>query len=298
MQGVECASQKLASTLNAIESEYDRRLSELLGWRLHEISAARALVDRANFSVGTNQFHIDHGRNACTAAATAAALYVLSFIAHEEDVRSMDVMPNLPWDTIVTSGTRLWLEYAESPAGKRNPSGHVEFDQLLACGGQYCGTVQRAFEIIVEIAGHTDDVVVAAMDKGALPLTLRDCVMQIPVRGACIITATSIDVHGDGHGIGAESAADARSPDNNTEGVGSTVVVMRLADDSDGGFWIYDSHGNVDTEHAALLCHCKTPEATAVVLSEQLPVGLYCAVVFKRKRLNEVVEVRSAYGLI
>lgn len=283
--------QKLEQTFQGIEDEYDRRFAELIEWRLRERLAMTASAQWTSYAVGTNQFHVDYGQNACTAAATAAALYVLNYIAEQDGVASQDVMPNLPWDTIVETGTRLWLEYATSSAGLANPSGHVEFDQLLACGGTFCSTVKRAFEVIVEIAGHTDEAVVAAMDEEALPKTLRWMVKDIPPRSAAIVTATSVDVHRDGHGIGAESAAMARAPlppDNNNSsergGVGVTLVVMRLADTD---YWVYDSHGSVDTESRALLCHCRTAGAAAAVLTQQLPTGLYCTTVVKRRRARQ-----------
>lgn len=273
--------------VQAIEDEYDRRLGELVEWRMAKLASARG-GERETFAVGTNQFHIEYGMSACTAAATAAALYVLMYIAPEEGVVSRDVVPNLPWDTIVETGARLWLEYAGSDAGGANPSGHVDFDQLLGCGGKFCATVKRALETVLEIAGHTDDAVVAAMDPDALPKTLAETVAGLPQRSAGIITATSIDVHGDGHGIGATAAADARAPpDNNNEdgdtGVGVTLAVMRLHGES-AEYWIYDSHGGVDTETAALLCRCTTAETAAEVLRELLPTGLFCATIVKRRR--------------
>lgn len=255
--------------IGLIEAEYDRRLNE---WR----------ATRMRFTVGTNQFNVDYGRNACTAAAAAAVLYVLSYIAPKPGLSARDVMPNLPWETIVETGARLWCEYAMSPEGERNPSGHVEFDQLLACGGEFCTTVKRALEVINEIAGHTDDGVVRAMDAGALPKTLCETIETIPALAAAVITATSVDIHGDGHGVGAAAAATARGPSEEVVGVGVTLAVLHVSDE----YWVYDSHGAVDTDAGALLCCCETAETAADLLREQLPTGLYCATIVKRRRLS------------
>jgi hypothetical protein len=268
-------SPGMQDRVRKIEDEFDRRFAALLEWRTDQIArASHGMCVR--FPVGTNQFYIKGGMSACTATATAAALFFLTYIASKEGVVACEIIPNLPWDDIVTTGVRLWLEYAQSATGRKNSSGHVAFNQLLGCGGKFCSTTNRALKVIAEIAGHTDDGVVQAMDPEALPKTLTDTINAIPPRAAAIITATFGNIHAD-----ADVSVDSISIDGGGVGLGVTLAVLRLYGEP-AEYWIYDSHGSADTGKAALLCHCTTAEAAVNVLGEQLPAGLFSATVVTR----------------
>lgn len=252
---------ELERALVLVDADYERGLAELRDVRDRAREAARARfgsTPEERFAVGTNQFHVAHGRTACTAAAAAAALYVLNFVADEADPAG--AMLRVPWDVVVESGARLWLEYADSATGRAaSPGGHVAFEQLMACGGMYCSTVRRVVRTVAEVAGHTNDAVTAVLDTGAGAVTLTAAVVQMPPDSAMIITATA--------GAGAADAA------------GATVAVVRFGR---GDCWVFDSHGARDTRDAALLCHCASAGAAALVLAEQLPDGLFSAAIVQR----------------
>ena len=254
--------------LGRIDAEYGRRLTELLEWRLQETERAKARYAHADFSVGSNQFQVANGRNACTAAAVSAALYVLNYIASQDVLEDeTETMVHLPWEDIVQTGAWLWSEYAASDAAQeRGPDAHVECGELLSCGGVKCSTVHKALHVVEEMAGHTDSAVVAAMDPDSIALSLSGCVDKIRKRTAAVITATSANAFA--------------SDDNMREATNaSTIVVMRLASDN---YWIYDSHGGTTTQQAALLCLRGNVEAASAVVREQLPSGLYSATLYKR----------------
>ena len=264
--------------LGRINDEYDRRLAALLEWRLVQTERIKAKSARTNFAVGSNQFQVRNGRNACTAAAVGAALYVLNYIAVEEElVDETETMVHLPWEDIVQTGARLWREYASSDSARsRGADAHVECGELLSCGGPRCTTSRANLRVVEEMAGHTNSAVVAAMDPDSIALSLSGCVGRIPMRSAAVITAASANAF-DGGG------------DNNRKEVtvASTIAVMRLASDN---YWIYDSHGGPTTQQAALLCLCGTVEAAAAVVREQLPSGLYSATLYKRQGTSSAIE--------
>ena len=227
--------------------------------------------------MGSNQFQVRNGRNACTAAAVGAALYVLNYIAVEEElVDETETMVHLPWEDIVQTGARLWREYASSDSARsRGADAHVECGELLSCGGPRCTTSRANLRVVEEMAGHTNSAVVAAMDPDSIALSLSGCVGRIPMRSAAVITAASANAFDGG--------------DNNRKEVtvASTIAVMRLASDN---YWIYDSHGGPTTQQAALLCLCGTVEAAAAVVREQLPSGLYSATLYKRQGTSSAIE--------
>ncbi len=255
--------------LGRIDEEYEHRLADLVAWRLQQTERVKARFVRTDFSVGSNQFQVTNGRNACTAAAISAALYVLNYIASQDVlVDETDTMVNLPWEDIVQTGAWLWSEYAASDVALgRGPDAHVECGELLSCGGTRCTTVSGALQVLEEMAGHTDSAVVAAMDEDSIALSLSGCVEKIQKRTAAVITATSANAFASDDNM--QEAANA-----------STIVVMRLASDN---YWIYDSHGGSTTRQAALLCLCGNVEAASAVVREQLPSGLYSATLYKRK---------------
>jgi hypothetical protein len=283
--GEECLGP-LADELRRIDVEFQRRSEELLQWRLDARARAEHAFPYTVYPVGTNQFHVQHGRNACTAAALAAALYVLNYTAPNvrEDDTSVEAqtveMCKLPWLTIVKTGARLWTEHMQNASAEY----HVEVGELLASGGEQCSIVNAAMETVEESAGHTDPAAVAAMDPDSIARRLSHCVQSMPKRTALVVTATSMDVHGDSHGTAApvdNNNAYAQLVEDDDEDVAATVVVIHLAGDV---WWVYDSHGSVNTGNAALLCSCLTTEAVETVLREQLPNGLYSATLFRRKR--------------
>ena len=263
--------------LRRINEEYDRRLAALLEWRLVQTERLKAKAARTDFSVGSNQFQVRNGRNACTAAAVGAALYVLNYIASQDRLADeTETMVHLPWEDIVQTGARLWSEYAASDSARaRGADAHVECGELLSCGGAKCTTVRANLRVVEEMAGHTDSAVVAAMDPESIALSLSGCVGKIPQRSAAVITATSANVFDGGDNNRKEAA------------VASTIVVMRLTSDN---YWIYDSHGGPTTLQAALLCCCGTVEAAAAVIREQLPSGLYSATLYKRQGTSSSIE--------
>ncbi len=242
--------------------------------RLDAEAAVAASIAYTEYPVGENQFHVQFGRSACTAAALAASLYTLHYVASMEIDDETQTMPNLPWSTIVNTGARLWREYVRAA---RRP-GFVECGELLGCGGKFCTTVKGALEVVEEVAGHTDNAVVAVMDPDSLVSTLVQFVEKIPSRSAGVITAMCGNAH---------EAATANVGDNNNrvavgEEVAATVAVFRIS--LGDSYWIYDSHGGPDTGGAALLCDCPTAESAAAALASQLPDGLFSATIYRRRR--------------
>ena len=252
--------------LKQIEEEYDRRMMDLVAWRLKETERVRACSARTDFAVGSNQFQVQHGGRACTAVSVAAALYVLNYIAPQDKlVDEVETMLHLPWEDIVRTGAQLWSEYMSTKGPGEDV--FVECGELLACGGRRCATTQRRLRVVEEMAGHTDSSLVAGMDPESSAISLSGFVERIPIRTVAVVTATS---------------ADTFEGDNNRQGeeIAGTLAVIRLASDN---FWIYDSHGGTVTQQAALLCLCGTVAAAAAVIRDQLPSGLYSATVYKRQ---------------
>ena len=271
-------------TRSEVEAEYDRRLVELIEWRRQcyiRLGTAEAELKYTEYPVGENQFHVQHGHNACTAAAVAASLYVLTYVAPVLVVgEEVGTMPILPWTTIVNTGAKLWIEYTVA----KGRAGFVECRELLACGGTLCATVERALNVVEELAGHTTPSVVSDMHPDAPAYTLRALVERMPARSAAVVTAVEdapsvvrYDVVG--------AAVDLTTASHGSRSAG-TVSVFRNSDAEAGPYWIYDSHGGADTDTAALLCHCTTSLAASAALSDLHPTGFFSATIFTRARTS------------
>ena len=266
-----------AAALDEIDKDYEtgvaearRVFEETVESLRRERRDARARVmgtagTRArHFSVGVNQYQVEHGRTACTSVALMAVVNVLCRDHNilPDDTEQAGIQDHVPWTDVVQTGVRVWTKcFQAAPSTDRRA--FMSCWEVFGSDTAECRLVRTHVRVFLETHGYTNDAEVASHDARAGNKTLLDLTTNLikPVSG-CVMTCSPQQ---------APFAEDDYQAASRGSFLPETVTIAVFRPNNTPTLWVFDSHGSVETGDRALLCRCDTPAQAVQVIRDRFP---------------------------